>query len=106
MGRRGHANEQSALLLDLDFLVAMDWMKQMGQVRQVLVLTEAEPLAHEKQLISRTLDLANAARVQSSSRSFTSRHVDRSVVWLKVTAVKTFEWYEEFAGIGVLPLFV
>lgn len=79
MGRQGIAHEQSALLLDLDFVVAMAGMKQMGQVRQVLLLTEAEQLTRVKQWISRAFDLANVARVQSS-RSFTSRHVDRSVV--------------------------
>jgi hypothetical protein len=108
MDRQGIANEQSALLLDLGFLVAVAGMKQMGKVHQLLLLPEAGQLAHVKQLISWALDQANVARVQSS-RSFTSRHVDRSVVCgacCKVGAAKLFEWYEEFAGIGALPLSV
>jgi hypothetical protein len=80
MDRQGIANEQSALLLDLGFLVAVAGMKQMGKVHQLLLLPEAGQLAHVKQLISWALGQANVARVQSS-RSFTSRHVDRSVVW-------------------------
>ena len=97
VGRQGIANEQSALLLDLDFLVAMAGMKQMGHVRQVLLL------AHVKQMISWALDLANVARGQSC---VTSRRQIGCVGSVDSTAVKTFEWYEEFADIGVLPLFV
>ncbi len=80
MGRQGMANEHSPLLLGSDCFVAMARTKQMGQVRQILLLKEAEPLAHVKQMISWALDLANVVRVQSS-RPFTSRHVDRSIVW-------------------------